>query len=65
MALPLDTAVETAIATVEQALNDNMTIANYREAVSAWKYVLRYIEGLGGTGYTALTQDAYAKIRGA
>ena len=65
MALPADTAVETAIATIEQALNNDPTIANYREAVDSWLYALGYIEKLGGSGYDALTQDAYANIRGA
>jgi hypothetical protein len=60
MALPVDTAVETAIATVEQALVDDLTVVGAREAIGEWRRVLQFIESLGGAGYTALTQRDYA-----
>ena len=60
MALPLDTAVETAIATVEQAIVDDLTNIGAREAIGKWREVLQYIESLGGAGYDALTQRDYS-----
>ncbi|MEM1173873.1 MAG: hypothetical protein AAGI27_03585 [Pseudomonadota bacterium] len=64
MALPLDTALETAIATIEQALTDDMTRPNARSAIASWREALRYIESLPGAGYTSLTQSSYPGMRG-
>ena len=64
MALPTDSAVETAIATIEQALTEDLTLQNARSAIQSWKEVLSFIEKLGGTGYDALTQSAYSGLRG-
>ncbi|MCH7502564.1 MAG: hypothetical protein IIA10_04340 [Proteobacteria bacterium] len=67
MALPADTAVETAIATIEQALVEDFKVRGARQAISQWRGVLDFIEGLGGTGYDALTQRDWStdKLGGA
>ena len=64
MALPADTAVETAIATIEQALTEDLTRQGARSAIQSWKEALSYIERLGGTGYDALTQSSYSGLYG-
>ncbi len=56
MAYPLDTAVETAISTVESVLVEDLQRIGNREAIGKWREVLKYIEGAGATGYDALTQ---------
>jgi hypothetical protein len=57
MAYPADTAVETAIGTIELVLNEDHTLAGNREAVGAWRELLRFIESVGATGYDALAQE--------
>lgn len=57
MALPADTAVETAIVTIEQALLNDVKVAGTRQAISDWRAVLAFIETLGGSGYDALAQE--------
>ncbi len=64
MALPADTAVETAIATIEQALTEDLTRQGARSAIQSWKEALSYIERLGGSGYDALTQSSYSGLYG-
>ena len=64
MALPADTAVETAIATVEQALTEDLTLEGARSAIQSWREVLTFIESLGGSGYDALTQSSYSGLYG-
>lgn len=56
MALPLDTAVEAAFSTIESALSDDLTEIGAREAIGKWREVVKFIEGLPGAGYGALTQ---------
>lgn len=60
MAYPADTAVETAIGTIESVLIEDLQRIGNREAVGKWREVLRYIEGAGATGYDALTQRTWA-----
>ena len=60
MAYPVDTVLETAIATVEQLLEeDNTTIGN-REAIIAWRSLVKYFETGSTSGYDALTQNSDA-----
>ena len=56
MAYPADTAVETAIGTIESVLKEDKTRVGCREAVDKWRQLLKWIEGAGATGYDALTQ---------
>jgi hypothetical protein len=56
MALPADTALETAFGSVEAALAEDLTVPKAREVIGKWREVVAYIESLGGTGYDALTQ---------
>ena len=67
MALPADTAVETAISTIETALVEDLKVPGVRQAISQWRGVLDFIEGLGGSGYDALTQRDWStdKLGGA
>lgn len=60
MALPTDANVETAIATIEQALKEVPGHPKFRQAVGQWRGVLAYIESLGGSGYDALAQDDWS-----
>ncbi len=63
MAYPADTAVETAISTIELVLVENPLILGNREAVGTWRNLLRHIEERvndGATGYDALTQKSDA-----
>jgi len=64
MALPADTAVETAISTIEQALTEDLTIPNARSAIQSWREVLSYIEKLGSSGYNALAQSSNSGLYG-
>lgn len=64
MALPVDTAVEAAIVTIEAVLNEDVQAPGRRQAVYDWKEVLRWIESQPGTGYDALAQDAFAGLDG-
>ena len=64
MALPADTAVETAIATIEQALTEEVTIQGTRAAIQSWREALSFIEKLGGSGYDSLTQSSYSGLFG-
>jgi len=60
MAYPADTVLETAIAAVELLLEqDNTTIGN-REAIIAWRGLVKYFEKGSTTGYDALTQNSDA-----
>lgn len=61
---PADTSVETAIATVEQALTNDLTIEGARSAIQSWRETLTFIESLGGAGYDALAQSSYAGLYG-
>lgn len=56
MAYPADTAVETAISTVESVLKEDKTLIGTAEAVENWRKLLAFIETTGATGYDALTQ---------
>lgn len=58
MAYPADTAVETAIATIEQILEEDATVIGARENVVRWRKFLKWVEGLGVSGYDALTQNS-------
>lgn len=60
MAYPVDTAVETAIATVESVLSEDLLFVGNREAISLWRALLVNIEARGATGYDALTQKSNA-----
>lgn len=63
MAYPADTAVETAIGTIELVLKENPTFVGNREDVGTWRELLRNIEKRvndGATGYDALTQTSDA-----
>jgi len=63
MAYPADTAVETAIGTIELVLKENPLIVGNREAVGTWRNLLRHMEARvddGATGYDALTQTSDA-----
>jgi len=63
MAYPADTAVETAIGTIELVLSENLLIADNRQLVGVWRELLRGIEKRvsdGATGYDALTQKSNA-----
>ena len=61
MALPADTALETAIATIEQALTEDMTLQNTRSAIASWKEVLGFIEK--GARHHAAVDDHDAQTR--
>jgi hypothetical protein len=56
MALPADTALETAFGSIESALAEDLTVPKARETIGKWREVVQFIESLGGTGYDALTQ---------
>ncbi len=59
MAYPADTAVETAIGTVESVLVENLQFEGSRRDIALWRELLRRIEDRvndGATGYDALTQ---------
>jgi hypothetical protein len=56
MAFPVDTAVETAIGTIELVLKEDTTLVGCREAAGLWRELLKFIESTGATGYDALTQ---------
>ncbi len=58
MAYPVDTVVETAIAAIELAFTQDLTIPGQREAIEQWRAVLAFIELDHGntSGYDALTQ---------
>ena len=60
MAYPVDTAVETAIATIESVLSEDLLFVGNREAISLWRKLLVSIEARGASGYTALTQKSNA-----
>ena len=63
MAYPVDTAVETAIATIELVLVENQQHVGNRELVGTWRELLRGIEARkvdGATGYDALAQKSAA-----
>lgn len=63
MAYPLDTAVETAIGTIELVLKENPAHVGNRESVGDWRRLLKDIElraADGATGYGALTQTSDA-----
>jgi len=63
MAYPADTAVETAIGTIELVLVENPAFLGNRENVGVWRALLRHIEERvndGATGYDALTQKSDA-----
>jgi len=60
MAYPADTAVETAIGTIELVLKEDPTFVGNREAVSLWRALLKNIEARGASGYDALTQTSAA-----
>lgn len=64
MAYPADTAVETAIATIEAVLEEAPTAVSNRAAVYDWLELLRYIEAQPGTGYDALTQSSWTGLSG-
>lgn len=64
MALPLDTAVESAFATIEAVLNEDVQARGRRQAVYDYKELVRWIESQPGTGYDALAQDAFAGLDG-
>lgn len=56
MAYPADTAVETAIASIEAVLVEDLQISGSRDKIELWRELLAHIETLGATGYDALTQ---------
>lgn len=56
MAYPLDTAVETAISTIESVLIEDLTMEKSRHAIELWRELLVFIESTGASGYDALTQ---------
>lgn len=56
MAYPLDTAVETAISTIESVLVEDLQFEGSRADIDLWRKLLRRIEARGATGYDALTQ---------
>lgn len=60
MAYPLDTAVETAISTIESVLVENLQFEGSRADIALWRKLLRRIEARGATGYDALTQRNWA-----
>jgi hypothetical protein len=60
MAYPVDTAVETAIGTIELVLKEDPTLLGNREAVGVWRELLAFMETTGATGYDALTQTSDA-----
>jgi hypothetical protein len=60
MTYPVDTAVETAIATMEQIFEEPSTAVGRREAVGKWRQIVKFVETLGVTGYDALTQNSDA-----
>ena len=63
MAYPADTAVETAIGTIELVLAENKTFEGNREDIGLWRKLLQRIElrvDDGATGYDALTQKSDA-----
>ena len=60
MAYPADTAVETAIGTIELVLKEDPTFVGNREAIGQWRELLKNIEARGATGYDALTQTSDA-----
>ncbi len=60
MAYPADTAVETAIATMEQIFEEPSTEIGRREAAEKWREVVKFVETLNVTGYDALTQNSDA-----
>lgn len=60
MAFPVDTVVETAIATMEQLFEEPSTAIGRREACEKWREVVKFVETLGVTGYDALTQNTDA-----
>lgn len=60
MAYPADTVLETAIATVETLLSEDLTFVGNREAITAWRKLLAGFETRGVSGYDALTQKSAA-----
>lgn len=56
MAYPADTAVETAISTIESVLVEDLQFEGSRADIDLWRKLLRRIEARGATGYDALTQ---------
>jgi len=63
MAYPADTAVETAIGTIELVLKENPLFQGNRELVGDWRRLLRGIEARvddGATDYDALAQTSDA-----
>ena len=63
MAYPADTAVETAIGTIESVLDENLLTIGNREDTALWRKLLARIETRvadGATGYDALTQKSDA-----
>lgn len=58
MAYPADTAVETAIATMEQIFEEDATVIGMREAAGKWREIVKFVEGLGVSGYDSLTQNS-------
>lgn len=67
MAYPADTAVETAIGTIESVLVEDLQFEGARSDVELWRKLLRRIEIRGATGYDALTQRDWSsdKLYGA
>lgn len=67
MAYPLDTAVETAISTIESVLVEDLQFVGSRDDVALWRKLLSRIEDRGATGYDALTQRDWStdKLGGA
>lgn len=61
MAYPLDTAVETAIATIEQLLEEPSTEIGRRENVVRWRSFVKWVETLPVSGYDALAQNTDAQ----
>jgi len=60
MAYPADTAVETAIATMEQIFEEDGTVVGMRENAGKWREIVKFVETLGVSGYDALTQNSDA-----
>ena len=67
MAYPADTAVETAIGTIENVLIEDLKFPGSRDDVELWRKLLRRIEKRAATGYDALTQRDWStdKLYGA
>jgi hypothetical protein len=61
MAFPIDTVVETAIASMEQLFEEPSTAVGRREAVGKWREIVKFVETLSVTGYDALAQNTDAQ----